>query len=335
MPVIDSVHFQNFKVLRDATLPLGRVTVLVGPNGSGKSTALEGLQLAAHRSAMPMWMPSLASGCNGQPPVIAIDVQWNAPVAVRMRVQWTSAARNPSMEFLPALTQDRQRSLLSELSGIRVYCFTGSSLSGNAALQPGIEMTSSGGNLAAALDQLRDSAPERFEALNAELNQWLPEFDRILFQTPGPGSRAIRLRIARSNSVVDASNLSEGTLFALALLTLAHLPEPPPILALEEPDRAIHPRLLGEVRDAIYRLAYPESVNDQRKPVQVIATTHSPYFLSLFRDHPEEVVIAEKQGLEATFHRLSNRADLDEILQDAPLGDIWYSGILGGVPARP
>ncbi|MDR1283749.1 MAG: ATPase, partial [Opitutaceae bacterium] len=69
-----------------------------------------------------------------------------------------------------------------------------------------------------------------------------------------------------------------------------------------------------------------------RSPTQVIATTHSPYLLDLFREHPEEVVIAEKHGREAHFFRLSDRADLAELLAGASLGDLWYSGILGGVP---
>ncbi len=42
--MIESVEFQNFKVLRDTTLPLSRFTLLVGPNGSGKTTAIQGLQ---------------------------------------------------------------------------------------------------------------------------------------------------------------------------------------------------------------------------------------------------------------------------------------------------
>jgi len=31
----------------------------------------------------------------------------------------------------------------------------------------------------------------------------------------------------------------------------------------------------------------------------------------------------------------SEREDLGEVLEDASLGDVWYSGILGGVPAQP
>lgn len=121
----------------------------------------------------------------------------------------------------------------------------------------------------------------------------------------------------------------------LAILTLAYIPDPPPIVCLEEPDRGIHPRLLRDVRDAIYRLSYPENYGEKRDAVQVIATTHSPYLLDLFRDHPEEVVIANKVGQDVRFERLSDRDELDEILGDAQLGDAWYSGVLGGVPSHP
>src|ERR1035441_5524577 len=38
--MFESIKFQNFKALRDATVPLSRFTLIVGPNGSGKSTAL-------------------------------------------------------------------------------------------------------------------------------------------------------------------------------------------------------------------------------------------------------------------------------------------------------
>ena len=42
--MIQSIEFQNFKALRDTTLPLGPCTILVGPNGSGKSTVLQALK---------------------------------------------------------------------------------------------------------------------------------------------------------------------------------------------------------------------------------------------------------------------------------------------------
>jgi hypothetical protein len=72
-----------------------------------------------------------------------------------------------------------------------------------------------------------------------------------------------------------------------------------------------------------------------RPPVQVVTTTHSPYFIDLFREHPEEIVISQRHGTAAVFERLADRADLPELLREGSLGDMWFSGILGGVPDEP
>jgi predicted ATPase len=132
--------------------------------------------------------------------------------------------------------------------------------------------------------------------------------------------------------VLPAENLSQGTLYLLAVLCLAHDPSPPSVICIEEADRGVHPRMLREVRDALYRLSHPLTEGRTREPVQVVTTTHSPYMLDLFRDHPEEVVLANKRGNAATFERLSDRADILALMGEASLGDLWYSGILGGVP---
>src|SRR5439155_20711962 len=121
-------------------------------------------------------------------------------------------------------------------------------------------------------------------------------------------------------------------LYLLALLALAFEPAPPRLICLEEIDRGIHPRMLREVRDTLYRLSYPKAFGLDRPPVQVIATTHSPYLLDQFREHPEEVVISHKRGRAAHFERLIDRTDLPELLREGSLGDMWFSGILGGVP---
>jgi hypothetical protein len=93
--------------------------------------------------------------------------------------------------------------------------------------------------------------------------------------------------------------------------------------------------LLRNVQDALYRLSYPESVGEKRESIQVIATTHSPYLLDLYSEHPEDIVIASKDEQGVRFERLSDMPHIDEILQGVQLGEIWYSGILGGVPSQP
>lgn len=225
--------------------------------------------------------------------------------------------------------------LRDALRNFRIFSFQAQSISAPVDLHPHIELEPDGSNLAGVLDTLRDSEPERFEALNEELGRWLPEFDRILFETPAQGKRAFLLRTRIGQHRIQATDLSDGTLFALAFLTIAYLPNPPSILCFEEPEKGLHPRLFREIRDGMYRLCYPETFGDKRDPVQVIATTHSPYLLDLYKDHPEEIVIAQKDEQGVHFERLSDKPDVDEFLQDAPLGEVWYSGVLGGVPAKP
>ena len=328
--MIESIQFKNFRALRDTTLPLSPFTLIVGPNGSGKSTALKAIQAAANPNQFTF--DKLATAGLEKDGHVEVLIKWGGAFPDHLTtLTWNQhGSFAPPTPHYPNIKFPEWKQAF--LRGVRIFSLEPDAIAASVQLRPNVELGPNGANLAGVLDGLRDSNPERFEALNNELGKWLPEFDRILFDTPQPGQRAIVLRTRDSGHKIPAADLSHGTLIALAILTLAYIPNPPSMVCLEEPDRGLHPRLLRDVRDAIYRLAYPESCGESRPAVQVIATTHSPYFLDLFRDHPEEIVIAEKAGMEGRFQRLSDRADLSEILGDAHLGEVWYSGILGGVP---
>lgn len=331
--MITSIHFQNFKSLRDATLPLGPFTIIVGPNGSGKSTAMEALRFAENPSGVEHERRRI--GTAGDPSTdvrVTIDWVFNGVAASTTSVR---TSNNHGAFNLQYGGPDSYTLVSQSLQSFRVFSFEARALAEAVATTPHPKLGQDGSDLAAVLDALRDSDPERFEELNRELNRWLPEFDRILFETPRPGNKSFLVRTTTGHHRLAASDLSQGVLFALAFLTLAYLPEPPAIVCFEEPDRGIHPRLLVDIRDAMYRLAFPEKYGEKRPPVQVIATTHSPYLLDLYKEHPEQIVIAHKDEQGAHFERLSEKPHLNEILEGAPLGEIWYSGILGGVPRTP
>jgi AAA15 family ATPase/GTPase len=42
--MIERIHIENYKCLRDVTVDLGDFTILIGPNDSGKSSFLEAIQ---------------------------------------------------------------------------------------------------------------------------------------------------------------------------------------------------------------------------------------------------------------------------------------------------
>jgi predicted ATPase len=332
--MIESIKFENFKALRDTTLPLSRFTLIVGANGSGKSTALNAILALGSPGQFNIQQVRSASAPDSTP--VTLTAKWKEEKNdYTVSVLWAHDCGTLGPVFSSDAENQVRRHDRPEvaLNRARIFSLDANAIAAPVQLQPSMELAPDGRNLAGVVDRLRDQNPERFEAVNEQIGRWIPEFDRILFETPGAGARALALRTREGGHVINAADLSHGTLIALALLTIAYLPEPPSIVCLEEPDHGLHPRLLRDVRDALYRLAYPEGANEKRDPVQVIATTHNPYFLDLFRDHPNEIVIAEKVGLEAKFSRLSDRADLEEILADAPLSEVWYSGVLGGVPA--
>lgn len=331
--MITSIRFQNFRALLDVTLPLGRFTLIVGPNGSGKSTAMQGFQFVS--SETPKSLQDWSTHGSSQTPV-TVHVNWledgNEYITVAVLKSASSFIQYPPEANSGGFFAGKLRDFLKSF---RLFSFDANAIAAAVETTPYPQLGEDGSNLAAVLDALRDTHPERFEALNQELNRWLPEFDRILFETPAKGRKSFLVRTSAGHHRLRASSLSQGVLFALAFLALAYLPEPPSIVCFEEPDRGIHPRLLVDIRDAMYRLAFPENYGEEREPVQVIATTHSPYLLDLYKEHPEQIVIAHKNEQGVHFERLSEKPHLNEILEGAPLGDIWYSGILGGVPSAP
>lgn len=329
--MIKAIRFHNFKALQDATLPLDRFTLLVGPNSSGKSTAIEALRFILNEK--PQLAEDLMTLGSDEHSEVSVHITW---VEDGKEFVTGSVLRTAS-SWAEVSTGDHATgfyagNLLTFLKSFKIYSFNAHAIAAAVVTSPKPQLGEDGSNLAAVLDNLRDTHPERFEGLNRELNRWLPEFDRILFETPAEGRKRFLVRTSLGQHRVRATDLSQGALFALAFLALAYLPEPPSIVCFEEPDRGIHPRLLIDIKDAMYRLAFPENYGEKRQPVQVIATTHSPYLLDLYKEHPEQIVIAHKDAEGTHFERLSEKPHLSEILEGAPLGAIWFSGILGGVP---
>jgi predicted ATPase len=334
--MIKSLTFKNYRVLRDAKLELGPCTLLLGPNGSGKSTAIAALRLfalAAKIQKNPINRPkdhldasdvSLGASSGSKAEVVADWSKESLQVDVRLRWASGDGFGNPV-----------GTTIRDWMQGIRIFSLDPEKIAKPTRWESPAEIQPDGSNLAVVLTQLQDRHFERFEALNHELAQCLPEFDRILFDTTFNSERSLMLRTRVGKYPVHATDLSHGILFALCIMSLSYLPDPPSMVCLEEPDRGIHPRLLRYVHDAMVRLSEPSKPGETREPVQVLATTHSPYLLDLFRDHPQDVVMAEKTENGATFHRLTDMPHYEEIMDGASLGDAWYTGILGGVPVRP
>ncbi len=329
--MIASVAFRNFKALRNTSLNILPFNLVIGANGSGKTSLIQAMLRLRTLARLP-----LGQNEESLPGAAEISFRFNAPhdglEAVMSCVSDTSCDLLQVVPLPAGQGTDDWSGLRERLLGIRAYLLDHYAMAVPVLRGESTELSGNGSNLAAVLAVRCEKTSADYALFQAEALRLFPEYDQFELVTGGDNLVRFRLRLTDTATWVDADGLSQGTLYTLALLALAYDPQPPDMVCIEEVDRGLHPRLLREVRDVLYRLSHPEASGLTRRPVQVIVTTHSPYLLDLYRDHPEEVVIAEKEGRVASFSRLADREDLGELLQEGSLGDLWFSGILGGVP---
>ncbi len=333
--MLNKIEFHNFRAIQSASLELGPFNLIIGANGSGKSTVIQAIMALRNRIAQAQEIATL--GHEGEPSSLDYHFEVGGRCFGR-RLEWrahqTSGEETRALDGLPMESAQSDYPTVFG-NGARLYAFDSAMLRHPSQIRQHQMLPENGAGLAGFLDYLRDNGTDRFAAIIADLHRCLPEFDDIGFDRPMNGVKALKLRRTGSRDYVTARDLSEGAMFTLAILALAHQPDAPSIVCLEEPDHGIHPRLLEEVRNALYRLSFPESYQETRRPIQVVATTHSPHFLDLFRDNPEQVIVADKTSeLGVSFRNLGRDPDALHILEDSLLGQAWTAGAIGGVPLR-
>ena len=116
---------------------------------------------------------------------------------------------------------------------------------------------------------------------------------------------------------VPASQLSEGTLLALGLVTLLRH-DPPDILLLDDIDKALHPMAQKEVIKLLRRIL------EQNPRLQIIATAHSPFVLDELS--ADEVFVAGSDGPGATqIRRLDEHPAWETNKEYLSPGEFWTS----------
>jgi predicted ATPase len=161
-------------------------------------------------------------------------------------------------------------------------------------------------------DFLHSAYPDFFEHITTEPAQWTT------------GKVLVRLHEKGLRRPMELWDLSDGTLRFLCLAAALLNPLPPALIALDEPEAGLHPRMLPIVADMIKTAS---------ERTQVLVTTHSPDLLSRFDlDH---VAVMSRQESGVVWHRPSTRETLRELLQPVTgetLGDLHRSGELEALP---
>lgn len=313
--MIKSVHFQNFRSLRDVTLPLEPLTVLVGPNSSGKTTVLEGLRpRELHETDVWRCQKNLVP-----------SVSWDYGTAHPL---WTARNERGKTFFRSSFTETpnagrvphQVQSLSLDLQALR--------RSNLLAAAGQLERT--GGNLTNVFSTL---TRQQQAAVAKELCRLVPMFSDVDLQPTEQGHHQLRFQDRWNPDLWFApEQVSDGTMLVLAFLVLQYQNPPVDLLTIEEPERALHPYLLDEVIQLLRRMTTGEI---GKKPIQVVLATHSAELLEYVR--PEEVRFltrSREDGSVQVNQASTGSTNWQQVYKEyrESLGSIWLSGSMGGVP---
>ena len=152
------------------------------------------------------------------------------------------------------------------------------------------------------------------------LRSRVPRVERVLAEAMPDGRLLLQIKDAPFDHPVLARFASDGTLKMLAYLVLLYDPNPPSFIGIEEPENFLHPRLLPELA---------EECRAASERGQLLATTHSPFFINALR--PEETWVLYRD--EAGYTQAIRTADIPGVREfmaaGASLGHLWMEGRFG------
>lgn len=191
---------------------------------------------------------------------------------------------------------------------------------------------SAGQGLPAAVDRLKGSGKESsaaFKRVLQALQKVYPRIEDIRPHRIQAGRLTLFFKERGIDQELGQSNVSDGVLHALALLVMLEggkEVERGGLLAIEEPENAIHPWSLQLMIERA-----------QASSQQVLITTHSGTVVDSVKD-PASLLIVENDDRKGTIvtPARDRESALDTILAESgqKLGDVWMGGALGGVPGR-
>ena len=192
---------------------------------------------------------------------------------------------------------------------------------------PQERLSKTGDNLPNVIQYLKEQHSERLEDIITVLRRRVPRLERIEAEPMPDGRLLLQIKDAPFDKPVLSRFASDGTLKMLAYLTVLYDPQPPRFIGIEEPENYLHPRLLPELA---------EECRSAASRSQLLATTHSPFFLNSVRPEEIRVLYRDTEGF-TQVQRASDITGIREFVQEgASMGHLWLEGHFGvGEPFFP
>jgi len=314
--MLTKLEIKNYKSICNATIELSPFTLLIGANGTGKSNFISLIkELSEGANA------KLLKHFSFEREVQSVRIENSLGKEIKYPIRSSNLLDEPF----------RYLEVCPELLDVQVFNLDPSSPGKAEPLKVEPEIKGNGEGVVQVLDSLKTGDREDlFSTIEHKLKEYIPEIEKISFITSEHSTKKLQVRDKHLLRPIPVEFLSEGTKFALIILTILYQEKPPSIICLEDIDRGFHPRLFQQMVELCHDLS-------RERGIQIIATTHNPYILDEFKGKESAVVIVEKKESCTTFMTLAERLaqlETDGGDEEMPLGSLWYSGLVGGVPRR-
>ena len=182
---------------------------------------------------------------------------------------------------------------------------------------PQERLSKTGDNLPNVIQYLKEKHPRRLRKILSIMSNQIPQLEKVDAELIADGRLLLRIKDAPFEQPILAKYASDGMLKLLSYLILLHDPEPLQLIAIEEPENYIHPRLLTGLAEE-FREASTYS--------QLMITTHSPYFVDELYADEVWTMYRNKAGF-TVCKRVTDMRGINEFMETGgKLGHLWMEG---------
>ena len=225
--------------------------------------------------------------------------------------------------YLPDLSNNDEPQILDTFcSLIRTYAYFDTSENGKIRLastpRTTFRLNQTGDNLTRLLHTFKLNNKKVFREIVSALKKVNANFSDIDFNL---FSSNIELLIEETgfNKSIPISNISDGTIRFLCLMSILYNPKRGTVICIDEPELGLHPDMIRTLAEAVEYAA---------KTSQIIISTHNPDLLNHFS--VENIRVFEKNENNATIVSQYDVDQFDEFMNKYMTGQLWRQGHLGG-----
>ncbi|MBF0399780.1 MAG: AAA family ATPase [Magnetococcales bacterium] len=187
-------------------------------------------------------------------------------------------------------------------------------------------LRSDASNLAAFLCRMQREYPAIYQKICQTVRLAVPFFDDFVFRTrelpTGEEQVWLLWKQRGSDYILWPSQLSDGSIRFVCLVTALLQPDPPGTIVIDEPELGLHPyalTLLGSL------------LRSASRRMQVIVATQSAALVSEFS--MDDLIVVERENGQTRFIRYQEES-FAAWLEEYSVGELWSKNVLGGRP-RP